>query len=481
MGENWREHALSLLENSLKPVPTELNSLDWKSGLSGNTERLAQHLCAFSNLAGGGVLVFGVDNDGVPFTMGKNEIEEVVKKLSNIAKNNLSYSISIQHDVMEYEGHALLFIYIPEQHNKPVHMRGNDIFNSYTRSGNQTVKMSAQQVRELIAQSSGYSYEERVAKHDLTAQEVLTLLDYKTFFALRGKNVPVSEDAILSTLEEFNMINSSQGRWNITNLGAVLLAKQITDFKTIANRRVVVRRYEGTNNRHLQFEQVMEKGYAVGFDGMLDYIMRNVSREHIDGLRESIPTYPRVAIREFVANALVHQDFAVTGMPLTVEIFSNRLVITNPGSSLNDINRLIDLPPQSRNEMLAQTMLLLNICERRGSGVDRAIEAIESMHLPAVKFATGENYTRITLYPEKKVSDMTKQEKIDACYQHACLMYEDNETINNQSLRERFELERRKAPLVSKIISDTIEAGKIKPANEDIVSRKYACYVPYYG
>lgn len=108
MDNNWRDNALKLLNDSLKPVPSELNSLDWKGGLSDKSERLAQHLSAFSNLPGGGVLVYGVNNDGVPKSMEKDEIEAVVKKLSNIAKNNLSYSITIQHAVMDYEGHALL-------------------------------------------------------------------------------------------------------------------------------------------------------------------------------------------------------------------------------------------------------------------------------------------------------------------------------------------------------------------------------------
>ncbi len=426
--------------------------------------------------------MYGVDNNGTPFSMEKDQIDEIVTKLSNIAKNALSFSITIEYAVMEYEGYSLLFIYIPEQRNKPVALRGNDIFNAYIRSGNQTVKMSAQQVKELIAQSTGFVYEERIAKHDLSSQEVLSLLDYKKFYELRDKNLPTSDNTILTSLQEYKFIHSiREGRWDITHLGAILLAKQITDFSSLANKTVIVRKYAGSNNRQLLSEQVGVMGYAVGFEGLLDYIMRNTSKEYIDGVRESIPTYPRVAIREFVANALVHQDFSITGMPLTVEIFSNRLVITNPGASLNDVNRLIDLPPQSRNELLAQSLLLLGICERRGSGVDRAVEAIESMHLPAAKFSTGESHTRITLFPEKNFKEMTKQEKIDACYQHACLMYEDNTSINNQSLRDRFKLDRRQSSVVSRIIADTLEAGKIKLANEDIASRKFATYVPFYG
>lgn len=66
---------------------------------------------------------------------------------------------------------------------------------------------------------------------------------------------------------------------------------------------------------------------------------------------------------------------------------------------------------------------------------------------------------------------MTKREKIDACYQHACLMYEDNQSINNQSVRERFKLEKNKSSIASRIIADTLEAGLIKIADESITSK----------
>ncbi|MGM9812463.1 MAG: ATP-binding protein [Muribaculaceae bacterium] len=242
-----------------------------------------------------------------------------------------------------------------------------------------------------------------------------------------------------------------------------------------------MRKYVGANNRQLEFEQHVTFGYAVGFEWLVDFIMRNTSTEHIDVKRKEIPTYPRVAIREFVANALVHQDFGITGMPVTIEIFSNRLSVTNAGAPLNDINRLIDLPPQSRNEQLAQMMFTLGVCERRGSGIDRAIAAVEEMFLPPVKFTKGEQHTRVFLYPQKSLKDMTKQEKISACYQHACLVYENGDRINNKSVRERFELSKNDSSVASRIISDTLESGLIKPADIETASKKYMTYIPYYG
>lgn len=341
--------------------------------------------------------------------------------------------------------------------------------------------MSPKQVQMLIAKSMGISFEENTALDNLTQEDVLSLLDYQALYRILDKNVPKSTDTILAKLKDMEYCHETNGKWSITNLGAILFARQLSSFPSLSGREVVVRKYVGQNNRQLQHEQRGGLGYAVGFEGLIDYIMRNTGNEVIDVSRNIDPTYPRVAIREFVANALIHQDFAIDGSPITIEIFSNRLVITNPGAPLNNINRLLDLPPRSRNERLAQSMLLLNLCERRGSGVDRAIEAVEKMFLPPVKFQTLDDYTRVTLFPQKSLSEMTKREKIMACYQHACLMWEDNETITNQSIRDRFKLNKNQAPTATRILADTVEAGFIKSTDDEFQSKKYSSYVPFYA
>ncbi len=478
---NWKDRAIKTLEESLYPVPTELNELDWKSGLSSKSERLAQHISAFANYTGGGMLVYGVHDDGTLFSMSKTDIDDTIQRIGNIAHNNLATNIQVEHAVIDYNGSSLLFIYIPEQPDRPVYLRGRNIFDSYCRSAGQTVKMSRDQVRSLIAQSDGFKFEESVALGGLTGEQILQKLDYKKFHDLLRKNTPATTEAVLDNLTKFGLCRLDNGVWNITNKGALLFANDLTDFSRLVNKAVVFRKYNGTNNRDLMTEKFFYCGYAVAFDDMVDIIMRNTSTEVIDVLRSEEPTYPRVAIREFVANALVHQDFAITGIPLAIEVFSNRLVITNAGAPLNDINRLIDLPPHSRNEDLAQTMYMLGMCERRGSGIDRAVEAVAKMWLPAVKIAKTEQTTRVTMFPRKDIREMTKEEKIDICYQHACLMYEDNMPINNQSIRERFNLGKNQSSDASRIIADTLERGLIKLSNADIISKKYATYIPYYG
>jgi predicted HTH transcriptional regulator len=481
---NWKEKAVKYLKDSLSPVPTELNEIDWKSSLSPKTDRLAQHLCAFSNLEGGGFLVYGVNNDATLFSVTKEQADEIVKTLGNIALHNLSQSVQIQHNTIEYSGNALLFVYIPEQTEKPIYLRGKTIYDSYHRSAGQTVKMSKEAVKFMISASHGIPYEFQIAKEKLPEDEVLRLLDYRRFYELLDKNTPKATGIILSNLENYHIIvQDGDGRWGITNLGAILFANDLSLFDYLNAKSVRILKYAGANNLILEKEHTETRGYAAAFDDMVEYVMKNLPQQEIiqSAIRQNKTDYPRTAIREFLANSFVHQDFTVTGTDIMVEIFTDRIVMTNPDSPLTDVNRFIDLPPKSRNEKLAQALLLLHICERRGSGVDRAIEALETALMPPPKFVKGEYFTRVFIYGRQKLSAMGRQDKIRACYQHCCLLHEGNKEMTNQSVRERFEIDKKNFPIASRIINDTLASGLIKVADPENISRKFASYIPYYA
>lgn len=205
------------------------------------------------------MLVYGVNDDGSLFSLRKDKIDEIVKKLGNIAHNNLSNHVQIEHAVQSYKGENLLFIFIPEEQSKPVHLRGKDIYASYYRSGGQTLKMSAKQVQTLIAKSMGISFEEGAALDNLNKGQVLSLLDYQALYRILDKNVPKSSDTILDKFIEMDYCYERNGSWIITNLGAILFARNLSDFPTLNGREVVVRRYTGQNNRQLQSIKSLRK------------------------------------------------------------------------------------------------------------------------------------------------------------------------------------------------------------------------------
>ena len=204
-------------------------------------------------------------------------------------------------------------------------------------------------------------------------------------------------------------------------------------------------------------------GYAVSFERLVNYVNDKLpSNEEIGRVfRKQVRVYPELAIRELIANAIIHQDFNIGGMSVMIEIFDNRIEIANPGAPLIDTKRYIDHSPESRNEILAGMMRRMNICEERGSGIDKVITQIEIYQLPAPEFIAGDNYTRVILYSPKSLRQMSKPDKIRACYQHCCLKYVSGEYMSNQSLRERFDIDKKNYPIVSRIIKETSDTGLI--------------------
>jgi ATP-dependent DNA helicase RecG len=190
--------------------------------------------------------------------------------------------------------------------------------------------------------------------------------------------------------------------------------------------------------------------------------------------------FPEPVIRELVANALIHQDLDLTGTSVHIEIYANRIEIANPGRPVISADRFID-GYRSRNEQLADLMRRIGICEERGSGVDRVITLVEAFQLPAPDFRVREERTVVTLYAPRPLKDMGRDDRVRACYQHCCLRYVTHQITNNESLRARFKLAESRAEVASRIISDTIEAGLIKPADPDSRSKKFSRYVPYWA
>lgn len=384
--------------------------------------------------------------------------------------------------VVNYNGNPVLLVHIPEHSDKPIHMRGSEVFESYTRSAGQTVKLSRHEVKQLIAISSGFDFEAQTAMHEVSDDDVMKFLDFDSYFTLQEKRLPDTKQSILQTLAIDDLIRQTQNGWDILNLGAILFSKNIKDFKNLKRKAIRVIVYKETSRINALKEQEGGRGYASGFEGLVNYIMDQLtSNEIIDSaLRKKVKVYPEIAIREFVANALIHQDLSVSGAGVMIEIFTDRIEITNPGVPLVDTNRFIDTAPKSRNENLASLMRRLNICEERGSGIDRAIESIEVHQLPAPKFIRGDDYTRVIMFAPAPLTRMNIDDRIRACYQHTCLQYVNNQPVNNQSVRKRFNIAKNNVSFASKIISDTLEAGLIKASDPESSSKKFASYVPFW-
>lgn len=197
-------------------------------------------------------------------------------------------------------------------------------------------------------------------------------------------------------------------------------------------------------------------------------------------VREEVKMFPRQALRELIANALVHQDFLITGASVMIEMFSDRVEISNPGIPPISVDRFID-EYRSRNELLADFMRRLGFCEEKGSGIDKVVKLAEIFQLPAPDFRVGESRTTAVLFAHQEFSDMSKGDRIRACYQHCCLLYVSNQRMSNQTLRDRFKLPESAAATVSLVIGAAKDAGLIKPDDTETSSTRYARYLPFWA
>lgn len=308
---------------------------------------------------------------------------------------------------------------------------------------------------------------------------MFSFLSAEAYFDMMHLPLPQDTNGILDRFLSENLIVKDEVGYGITELGAILFAKRLSDFDGLKRKMVRVIVYKGKNKIDTIREQSFDKGYAIGFKEMVAWINSQLPANEEIGLalRKDTRMYPEIAIRELSANMIIHQDFSEQGFPM-IEIYSDRISFSNPGQPLISVERFID-EYQSRNDSFADIMRRIGICEEKGSGMDKAIFSVELYQLPPIRIQLQETRTEATVFAYRKFADLDKSERVMACYQHACLRYVSNEKMNNQSLRGRLGIEDKNYPMASRIIKDALEAKMIKEENAD--GNKRHNYVPYWA
>ena len=326
-------------------------------------------------------------------------------------------------------------------------------------------------------------FEQEIALKSVKADEVVALLDTQAIFdSLLKMPYPTTQAGVIQKLISEKFIQQSNGHFHITNLGALLFAKDLNKFELLARKAIRVVKYKGKGKFETEKDESSQFGYANGFDRLLSYLSALLpSNEVIEtAIRREVQMYPPLALRELIANALIHQDFRERGTGVMIEIYDDRVEISNPGKPVIEPIRFID-EYQSRNEMLAAVMRRAGLCEEKGSGVDKIIQQAEKWQLPAPDFQVKDTHTKAILYAHQELSDMNKTDKVRACYQHCTLMYVTNQRMTNQTIRDRFKIEEKNSATASRIIKDSLEEGLIKPEDPSSSSRKFVRYLPYWA
>ena len=471
----------------LRRLPRETEWVEFKVD-NQSPQMIGQNISALANAAAlanrdHAYLVWGVENDthavvGTKFSpaearKGKEPLEAWLLRV-------LTPRPHIRFHEVPLDGQRLVILEIGRATHQPVAFEGRE----FIRVGPTTrgLREFPEKERVLWRAFDRGRFEEGIAAGHVSGEEVLRLLDYPKYFQLLDIPPADGRAATLEVLRQDRLIaRGDAGGFDITNLGAILLANRLRDFDRLERKIVRIIEYRGPGRTDALREKEGAAGYATGFDGLMNHIgARLPESEVIEGaFRRTIVDYPPPAVRELLANALIHQDFSMTGAGPMVEIFEGRLEITNPGEPLVDTRRFLDGAPRSRNERLASLMRRFELCEERGTGIDKVVTEVERHQLPAPRFEKPPNFTRVVLFARRKLAEMDREERIRACYQHACLKWVSGGFLTNASLRERFGIVQNNRSVVSRYIREAVKAGAIEAFDETAPPR-FRKYIPYW-
>lgn len=472
------------LIGSLVTHDRECEWLEFKQNFHSESE-IGQRISAIANSAclceqPFGYIVFGVDDQSLHIcgtdlyaTRKKVGNEELESWLYTRLNPRIDFEVIDNFDTED--GKHLCVFKIPASVGRPTTFQ----HEAFVRIGSTTRRLRDFPEKEAkIWGNKQKDLDKIFIKSGLTSNEIVTLLSAETYFGLMNLPIPSDNEGVVNRFISERIVVRDEFGYSITLLGALLFAKRLSDFDALTRKMIRVIVYKGKSKIETEREQAFDKGYAVGFQELITWVNSQLpANEEIgSALRKDARMYPEIAIRELIANMIIHQDFAERGFPM-IEIYSDRIEISNPGLPLIQPSRFID-EYQSRNDSLADIMRRMGVCEEKGSGMDKVTFSIELYQLPPFRIETSEHRTTAKIFAYRKFSEIDRSERVLACYQHACLRYVSNEKMNNQSLRSRLGIEDKNYPMASRIIKDTVSEGLIKEEAQDGSARHN--YVPFW-
>lgn len=480
---------LARLVRQLCTMPHETEWVEFK-GSNWSPQKVGNNISALANAAAlhgksHAHMVWGIDDQthaivGTTFHPGR--AKKGNEMLEAWLQRLLSPRMDFRFHECRMEGKHMVVLEIDCASSRPVAFEGTE----FIRVAIATKRLAEypEKERRLWRTFEAMRFEDGIAAERMRGDEVIQKLDYSAYFQLLNRPVPDGHAAILEALQQERLIEPCEaGDFNITNLGAILFARRLDDFRRLERKAVRVIEYRGSNRIETLQELAAPSGYACGFYTLLAQIQAILPSSEKIGLafRETMTAFPETAVRELVANALIHQDLTVPGTSPMVEIFADRLEITNPGEPLVDTRRFMDTPPKSRNEAIASLLRRCNICEERGSGIDKVVLESERQQLPAPLFEVPSGFTRVTLMSRKNLSDMDKEEQLRTCYWHACRRYHiDRSPMTNASLRDRFGVTKKNSPMISRLLAEAIKQRLVAVKNPT-AGTKIRHYAPYWA
>ncbi|MGA9347185.1 MAG: helix-turn-helix domain-containing protein [Anaerolineae bacterium] len=409
-------------------------------------------IAAFAN-AEGGTLLFGVRADGtaVGVTLGVNTREQVV----NIIVDNTDPPLYPQVEYLELDGRTVIAVTVAAGHDRPHLAYGR----AYRRVGAVTAQLSRDEQRRLLLESrprfddqpSGASLD------DIDPAHVRRFLE----MAVRRGRLPadLADLSVTEALRRLKVLRVVDGRLTPTMAAVLLFAREPQQF--VPQSVVGLARFPDTTRGTTQIvdRADVEGDLAEIIDRAEAFVRRNtrIASKIYHARRAEITEYPSPAIREGIANAVIHRDYWQAGSRTQVAVYADRIEVENPGGLLPPITveTLGHTPPVWRNPDLAGLLYRLGYIEQFGTGIERMRRDMRAHGLPEPRFEAGPGWFRVTfpgpgehildLIPEEGVTDLRALGLNERQIEALALMVNEGKELTNSLYQTLFHVSRRTA------------------------------------
>lgn len=370
----------------------EGKGLEFKRDLSGKPG-IVRTLVAFANSAGG-VLLVGVE-DRTGNVRGVDEPLDVAEALANMISDGIAPRLAPEIELLPFRDTQVVAVQVHLSPLRPHYVKAEGPeTGTYVRVGSTNRRADDDLVAEMRRSVRGEGFDEQPVP-DLNSEAIDFRAASESF---EGRRELTTRD-----LETLRLVTGHKGRKVPTVGGLILFGRERE--RLFPDAWIQAGRFAGTDRSHIadsaEFRQypITAIEETIGFIEKHTFRRAEIGRVH----RTERWSYPKVAVREAVINAVAHADYAQRGAPIRVALYDDRLEVENPGLlpfglTVSDLQRGVS---KLRNRVIGRVFHELGLVEQWGSGVQRMIKACLEVGLPPPVFEEVGTRFRVTLRSEQ--------------------------------------------------------------------------------
>jgi ATP-dependent DNA helicase RecG len=380
---------------------SELDNVEVKAARGGTPRRLYDPLSAFANRTGGGVLLFGLDEEKDFSIVGVGNAQRLQEELTHLASAEMEPALRPQFVVDEIDGETVIAVEIEEvaAHQKPCFYKPAGLASgAYIRSGNTNRQMTEYEVVGYLSGRGQPTHDEDfVTKATFNDLDPLLLEKYLNQLRSVRPRASYLDGPHEEVLTRLHICGADGDVFRPTLAGLLMFGKYPQE--SFPQLMITFLQYYGTTEeeRTPRGERFMDNQRFEGpIPEMIDraemYVMGAMRKASlIEGtFRRDIPEYPQEALREAIANAVAHRDYSsyVRGSYIQIRMFADRLEVQSPGGLFGNVTvENLEEEHSTRNARLMRMMEDLHIVENRGSGIKGMLQAMRAANLEPPRFS----------------------------------------------------------------------------------------------